>query len=234
MIWAFHGNLGDPADWDGVWHHLDDLDWRRVDLWKEAILPFDDWAATVNETAGLLDDEPVLMGYSLGARLAMHALVREDSPWKAAVLVSGHPGLPTEEARRQRQTQDEGWAERLRRDGWETFAEAWNAQPVLSGGPVSPRQMKVLHEHAGRLAEAFRVWSLGRQADLREPLRKVRVPQLWVTGSEDEKFTGLAGEVVAGNPRAEHRVIRGGGHRLPLQNPGELAECVRSFLDKSL
>jgi pimeloyl-ACP methyl ester carboxylesterase len=49
------------------------------------------WAQEFNKA---LPKEPILLGYSMGARLCMHALL-ESCP-KALILISSHPGLKTQ------------------------------------------------------------------------------------------------------------------------------------------
>ena len=57
-------------------------------------------------------------------------------------------------------------------------------------------------------------------------LKQSPVPQLWIAGERDPKFTALArraaGEQAVIIPRA--------GHRLPLEAPARLAESLQQFI----
>jgi len=230
MIWALHGNLGSPADWDAVQNCLRGNLFERVNLWAEPALNYGEWAKRFNSVASAMDPHPVLLGYSLGARLAMHASIAPEPVWQAAVYVSGHPGLTDDTARTMRLFKDLDWADRIRGGGAAAFLKEWNAQDVLADNPIAPHQEDTVRVYADRIAEAFEFWSLGRQADLRPGLARCEIPQLWVVGEEDEKFHELAVRAVDAIPSARLHVISGCGHRVPLQRPQELADCIREFL----
>ncbi len=230
MIWALHGNLGSPADWEALQGRLRTSLFERVNLWAETILPFQDWGKRLNHLAGAMDPHPVLLGYSLGARLAMHALHAPEAPWKAAVFVSGHPGLEGDGARTLRLLADLDWADRLRTGGIDHFLNDWNAQEVLADGPVPENQREIVTAYANRIADAFEAWSLGRQRYLVPVLATCPTPQMWVVGESDEKFSSLAGKAAEEIPSASLHVISQCGHRVPLQQPQQLADCVRNFL----
>lgn len=230
MIWALHGNLGSPADWEAVQNQMRGSLFERVNLWSDTVLPFSSWVTRFNSLADALDPHPVLLGYSLGARLAMHAVLAPNASWKAAIFVSGHPGLQHEADCTRRLFKDIAWADRLRSGDIDRFLEDWNAQMVLSTSPVSEQQKDIARVYSERIADAFEAWSLGRQRDLRPALAACEIPQLWVVGGKDESFRTLASDAVEAIPSARLHVIPDSGHRVPLQHPKELADCMRDFL----
>lgn len=231
MIVALHGNLGEPADWAPVHKDLPRPSFDCVPLWERIpIAPFRDWAARMNDLEEVTNTTPVLLGYSLGGRLAMHMLLDDPRLWNAAIFISAHPGLSDPAAREARLIEDQAWARKMRNEGPIAFRQAWNAQPALAGSPVPPRQEAILREHAEAIAVSFETWSLGLQEDLREPLAACPVPQLWIVGERDEKFRALAEDAVARIPAAQWAVIPEGEHRLLLHRPHEVADCIRSFL----
>ncbi|MFT5469771.1 MAG: 2-succinyl-6-hydroxy-2,4-cyclohexadiene-1-carboxylate synthase [Verrucomicrobiales bacterium] len=234
MIHAIHGNLGHPSEWNQVQESFGPgFEWNCPNLWEDPVAPFAAWADRFNDQAEALDPCPILLGYSLGGRLAMHALASATPPlWEAAIFVSAHPGFPpnSENDRHLRSQRDTTWASTLRQDGAVKFLRDWNAQEVLRGQPISSRQVATVAKHPDSIAQAFEVWSLGLQADLRQQLLDSGVPQLWVVGAEDAKFRAIAEEAVAAIPSATLDVIEGCGHRVPLQKPRELAESICRFL----
>lgn len=229
MIWAIHGNLGEAGDWREVRESLPGTAFLTADLWKGPILPFREWAQDWNQSA-VGDGEAVLLGYSLGARLAMHALLERPSLWKAAIFVSAHPGLRTSVDRDRRLLEDAAWSGLLETGDAGSFLDQWNTQETLKGEPVGPEQRERLTEHRQAIAAAFRTWSLGAQEDLRPLLTGCSVPQLWIAGAEDRKFAELMRKAAAQIPTASYREVEGSGHRVPLRNPRGLSECVRHFL----
>ena len=234
MIWAIHGNLGHPDEWNECELSIaGDREWIRVNLWSEGVTDFAAWANRLNDQVEALDPEPFLVGYSLGGRLAMHALIAATPPlWNGAVFVSAIPGI-SDPSSTERRRQDLAWASMLRESSPVDFLREWNANGVLDGQPVSAHQTAVVEEYREQIAHAFETWSLGVQADLRQQLLACEVPQLWVVGAEDTKFRAIAEDAVEMIPHARLNVIEDCGHRVLLQRPRELAQCIREFIAES-
>src|SRR3954466_10003273 len=79
----------------------------------------------------------ILLGYSLGGRLALQALLA-GAHYECAIFISTGLGIDDEVARQARRASDEAWAQRFENDDWDAVINAWNAQPVLAG-PALPR-----------------------------------------------------------------------------------------------
>lgn len=222
-ILALHGNLGTTADWDlpGC------PDTHAIDLWDHVDLDFHEFAAALAGplSAGL--DKPILAGYSLGGRLALHALASFPERWVAAVIVSAHPGFCCVEDRIARRTSDAIWADRARSMVWDAFLDQWNAQPLFGEVPPALRARQVdLEPRREAIGKAFETWSLGRQEDLRSRLGRFTGPVLWITGENDARFTHLGEEMAAVFPDFRHLVVPGAGHRV-LEEGAE--SVVREF-----
>ena len=229
MIWALHGAVGMPEDWRAFSSEMSGV--RSLDLWGITGGVSKSLQETGDAIAGevsRVDDSPVLLGYSMGGRLALHALLARPELWKAAIIVSAHPGLSDANERSQRREKDARWAELARSGEWSAFLEKWENQGVLTGGQMPDRMPLAAHRAA--VAQSFIDWSLGAQSDLTNNLTRISCPVLWLTGERDEKFTRLAELAVPNLPRASHHVISSCGHRVPWEKPGEFAEACRQFL----
>lgn len=219
-----HGNLGGAEDWAGclsAWGGTG-LDCRAADLWS---LPKS--ARRSLETAGLALTETapqgaILVGYSLGGRLALHAFAAEPQKWRALILLSVHPGLKHEKERARRLAVDRIWASRCLRLAPADFITLWNRQPALRNSGAGPRP----HYNPRMVAPAFDAWSLGRQRDFRPLLHSLPVPLLWLVGERDEKFRALAREC---RPDAAVEVP-GAGHRLLEESPARTAQLIAEFI----
>jgi 2-succinyl-6-hydroxy-2,4-cyclohexadiene-1-carboxylate synthase len=229
MILALHGNLGGPGDWDELRARLPGERFVTPCLWEERIVSLREAGHRLGRWAA--EPGAVLLGYSLGARLAMHAVLAGGSRWAGAVFVSGHPGSGDAGARRERCRTDAEWARRFAAAEPGAVLAAWNAQPVFGGAEPAPDQEAIVRCHRDRIARAFRRWSWGRQEDLVPRLAGCAIPTLWVVGSEDRKFAAEARRAVSAIPGAAYQEIEGCGHRVPLQKPEPLAECVLRFLE---
>lgn len=239
MIWCLHGFLGRGADWDrlrAACHraHLPAV--RAPDLFAPGapLSPggesLAEWGDRFAEHVATRDWEPILVGYSLGARLALHALLARPRMWRAAVIVSAHPGLSGAAERAARRAHDERWARRVARDPWEALLRRWNAQRVFGGSAApGPRPESAFDRCA--LAAALRDWSLGAQAPLNGRLTEVRCPVTWVVGERDVRYLALARDAVAALAAGTLHVAPGAGHRVPWEAAGwfstSIAEVVR-------
>lgn len=237
--WCLHGAVGNAVDWREhahVWAKSG-IETRAVDLWRHldcCPMPMMEFGRVLNaECRGLGrvgERKPVLLGYSMGGRLALHALLDENPPWQAAVIVGAHPGLAgleSEAERVARRASDAEWGARALRGEWQEFLTDWNAQPVLAdSGSLTPPSALRRRE----VARSFIDWSLGAQESLWEELPTIRIPVLWVVGERDEKFRAIAERAVALLPQAELAVIPAAGHRVPWDQPEEFVERVKGFL----
>ena len=218
---ALHGNLGSPADWEAL--SLPGL--RAVDLWEHSALSYFEFAHELATTLSAGLEKPVLVGYSLGGRLALCAMAMHPDRWSGAVIVSAHPGLCCVEDRLARRVSDELWARDAREMAWPDFLEKWNSQAVFGGAPPTATQL-ALASRREAIALAFETWSLGRQEDLRSSLRSFHSPVLWITGEKDEKFTALAAEMGEVFTDFHHEVLPGCGHRVLAEQPEVVARVI--------
>lgn len=166
----------------------------------------------------------------MGGRLALHALLENPHPWRAAVIVSAHPGLESAPEREARRAADATWATKALAGNWQEFLTAWNAQPVLGGAIRDPQASGGLVIRRREIARSFVDWSLGAQQPLWERLHEITIPVLWVAGENDAKFLDLAKRATALIPNSRFAVASGSGHRVPWEAEEWLAAEVARFL----
>src|SRR6185369_6950562 len=78
--------------------------------------------------AGSIGAVDVVVGYSLGARVALGLVATRRAA--RAILVSVNPGL-AEAERPARRASDAAWARMARARGIDDFVDAWEAQPLF-------------------------------------------------------------------------------------------------------
>jgi 2-succinyl-6-hydroxy-2,4-cyclohexadiene-1-carboxylate synthase len=236
--WLLHGAVGMAADWRGFAKRLatEKTGSRAVDLWRFLDcqpLPLADFGKTLNAEAGGEVSRGcgrALLGYSMGGRLALHALLEKNHPWQAAVIVSAHPGLESEAERETRRASDAAWATRALTGNWQEFLTDWNAQPFLGGAMREPQASGSLIMRRREIARSYVDWSLGAQLPLWERLHKITIPVLWVVGENDMKFRALAERAVILLPHAKLAIAPTSGHRVPWEAEEWLTEKVFHFL----
>lgn len=221
MIWLLHGNVGVESDWDAVRHELGvahGVKSRTIDLWKYAhgYNDLDCVGCKIAEYIAKRDKNPIICGYSLGGRIAMHAVLAQPTLFRMAVFVSTHFGLNDKNERIWRMLEDENWAQKCEAN-FDSFYAEWqslplfgeNREPLVQEGVHS--RLEVMRSYTEELVFAFRRWSLCHQDYLLDKLAVVPTSQLWVVGERDTKFTALAKQAVGDAaviiPAAGHRVI---------------------------
>jgi len=177
MIHALHGAVGMAEDWSGFPVH-------GIDLWELLEGRPISLEAAGQKIAEAASDGDTLLGYSMGGRLALHAMAYRR--WKKVILVSTHPGLIADHEERLRQ--DEQWAQKAEGD-WDQFLTEWNAQTILP--PVSWGEREKLRSRKYEISQSFRSWSLGSQKRF-TPDSGHRVP--W---ENPEAFRAVLSQLVA-------------------------------------
>ncbi len=204
---CLHGFLGRGADWD----FLRDA---GFDIRAPSLFAGDSLDA-IRPEAG-----DVLLGYSMGARLALHRM--QTHRVAKAVLISA--GIASPEPGRQEL--DETWARRFESEPWESVVEAWNAQAVFGGRP-NPLTRNEADYDRKKLATALREWS---PAVMHMNPRDIATPMLWVAGEHDSKYREAATRASQRLPNAELWICPDAGHRVPWEQPARFIDRLREFV----
>ena len=236
--WCLHGSVGLAADWRALSEGLarGQISTRAVDLWRFLEcepMPIEKFGAAFNaDASGNTNRGPrILIGYSMGGRLALHALLEKDHPWKAAVIIGAHPGLEGEAERAARAGSDAEWASKALLSNWSDFLDAWNAQPVLQGAAIHDgKDRSRLQLRRREIARSFVDWSLGHQQSLWDRLGEIDIPVLWIAGEEDDKFKAIGERACSLIPDARFETAPQSGHRVPWQAADWLADQVGHFV----
>lgn len=234
MIWCLPGFLGTAADWkpfDEAWAATSGTTVRALDLFDKP-LPAEtpaQWAFKFVRALRQVDDAPIIAGYSMGGRLALHALLAEPRLFRAAIIVSAGLGIEGEEARQERRVRDDRWAARFETEEWRSVVADWNRQPIFGGSPT-PRERSETEFDRDALATALRWWSPAVQKPLGELLGAVIAPVLWVAGERDERYVDEARRAAAILPDCTLWIVPGAGHRAPWDAEERFRERVAEFL----
>ena len=80
------------------------------------------------------------------------------------------------------------------------------------------------------LANSLRGMGAGAQEPVTDRLGEVSAPVLLLAGSLDEKFTGIAQELLGALPRGEFAAIEGVGHAAHFEDAGAFNAVVLEYL----
>lgn len=243
-ILSLHGFLGQPTDWDLIQSYLmvsplaHRFEWWSVDYMKDPQLTpdhdFQNWATHFNQQvrARFPTGPRILLGYSLGGRLALQALKAAPDLFDGAVLVSTNPGLQRDKEKQDRLLSDQQWAARFLELPWSELMQAWNAQAVFKDSLAEPRRIESEYDRT-RLTQALTEWSLARQEDLREVITQQAAKILWISGEKDIKFVSIAMELQKRSLALKTETVSKSSHRVLFDQPGELAQKIIAFLEES-
>ncbi len=192
-------------------------------------------AAVIDQT---VDGPFKLLGYSMGARLALSLLLGEldgDAPRPAPsqlILVGGTPGLEDEEERAKRLETDRAIAEGVREHGVDWFCDHWSKVPILqSQRNIEPGFRESMERRRRKLSAdgicgALEGMGTGAMPPLWDRIGDLDIPTMLITGSEDAKFCGVAERMVAANASIQHRVMDAIGHTAHLEEPRRFARAA--------
>lgn len=182
-------------------------------------------------------DEPVaLVGYSMGARVALASALTAPELFRAVVLISGTAGIADAALRATRRAADERLAERIESEGIEWFADHWMSQPFfetqrrLGPGHVAEARRQRVANDPKALANSLRGMGAGAQPSYWHVLTRLDVPLLFITGEEDRKFSEIGEQIVAAVPQGMLVVIPDAGHATHLEAEGDVAEVIEHFI----
>jgi 2-succinyl-6-hydroxy-2,4-cyclohexadiene-1-carboxylate synthase len=242
-----HGFMGSSADWRGT---IPALGGRAfciaVDLpghGSSLELPADSYT-TEGATRAVIDtldrlevERPILVGYSMGGRLALYLALRYPERCAGLFLESVSPGLEGVEERAAQRTTDEERAKRLESGDFDEFLLDWYRQPLFAPLARDEDLLRQTIEARRRndpveLARSLRGMGTGSQPSLWNELEGLDVPALAVSGGLDEKYARISSRLAGISPRIEPAVIPGAGHNVHDEAPAEYVVLLAEFLDR--
>ena len=184
----------------------------------------------------ITDEAANLVGYSMGGRLALYLALHYASRFQALILESASPGLKTEAERIERIERDEALADRLERDGIESFVNYWGNIPLFSTQRSLPSDRRVqlriqrLKNRSHGLANSLRGMGTGVQPSLWSQLAELEAPVLVIAGELDVKFVEIANEMNSLLPDSKMVIVPDAGHTIHLEQVSAFQSAVMSFL----
>jgi uncharacterized protein (TIGR02246 family) len=168
----------------------------------------------------------VLIGHSMGGKVAQLLASRRPSGLTALVLVAPSPAQGKSLAEAEREAMKDAYAS--------PDSVAWTIDNVLAERalPLPLRDQVIADSLAGAVA-ARDFWPIAAiSEDVSADLARIDVPVLVIGGEKDkvDSVDMLRSVVLPSLPGAVMTVIPGAGHLLPLEAPHELAEQILGFI----
>ena len=197
----------------------------RADLPSTAALV----AAAVTSTIGA--GPCALLGYSLGARVALHVATGTTLAVSRVVVIGATGGIEDAEARQARRRADETTAAALEASGdLDGFIDRWVSGPLFARLGSAAQAGERRRNSAVGLASSLRLAGTGTQEPLWGRLPALTIPVLALAGADDTRFGGHALRIARVAPNAVATLIPGGGHAVHLGQPAPTARHVHHWL----
>jgi 2-succinyl-6-hydroxy-2,4-cyclohexadiene-1-carboxylate synthase len=172
-----------------------------------------------------------LLGYSLGARLALHAALERPAGLRRLVLIGGTGGIEDPAGREERRRRDEALADTLDDGDLDGFLARWLALPMFADLADPGLEARRANTAAG-LASSLRLAGTGTQIPVWDRLGELACPVLAVAGAGDHRFAAHAGRIAASAKAGVHSLVPGARHAAHLSQPGLSAAIVEQFLSR--
>ncbi len=171
-----------------------------------------------------------LMGYSMGARLALLYALEYPQEVTHLVLESGSVGIEDREARQERYVADQALADQIREKDIQWFAETWAKLDIFKTQQQLPLrvqqqiQRRRLLNSPHALAFTLEGSGQGTMPYVGHRLSELTMPVCYISGELDVKYTAIGARYFGD----VHRIVPQVGHNVHVEAP----EAYRQILEK--
>lgn len=194
----------------------------------------------VRHISSILDhfgfEKIVIAGYSMGGRAALSYSLKNPQRIIAGIFESATAGIEDIEAKKDRVEHDFLLADKIRREGVESFLDFWFNLPMFSALRDLPDFEDLKNGRTNNsiigLANSLSSFSTGLMNSYWSDLHKLDFPVLLISGESDDKFTSINERMHKKFKQAEHKIIPQAGHNTHLEKPELFTNLVLEFLNK--
>jgi 2-succinyl-6-hydroxy-2,4-cyclohexadiene-1-carboxylate synthase len=240
IIWCLHGSLQTASVWKPIGNAIESefgsVQVEAVNLYENEYESFGHWRQQFykkveKQTKG---EPSLLLGYSMGGRLAMNACVHRPSLWSGVIAVGADPGIISDDARSNQLQKDLEWARRFRTEDIQELLVEWDELPVFCGRSNCARR-EISELDSEKISRFFDVFSKARQPNFLPMLSKLIIPpMLYISGCDDLKYTKIGQGLASDCLQIQNKVIPNAGHRVPWENQDAFISEVSVFIDSVL
>lgn len=213
----------------GFMQHADS--WSRVaaavgERYPVRVVDFSTW--TFEERVAEIDaDGCVVVGYSMGGRIALHAAL--ESRFAGLVVLGASAGIEDADERRRRREADSELADWIEAHSIDEVVARWERNPVFASQSeelvAAQRPGRLAHSPAD-LARLLRSAGQGALDPIWDRLPELEMPVLALAGENDGVYRAASERIASLVPRGSAGVIAGAGHAAHLEAPDAVRDAI--------
>jgi len=184
----------------------------------------------------------LLVGYSMGGRIALELAASRLELVPRLLLLSSSPGIDDAvdgpDARMKRTCEDDQRASELLRDGLDAFVERWYRLPLFASFIAHPSfaatRVRRAQGESAFWARAVAGCSPGRSPSRWDALPALASRTIFAAGTLDERYAAIALRVKASAPALRLEFVAQSGHVLPIEAPARCSNLISEMLSHSI
>lgn len=178
----------------------------------------------------------ILVGYSMGGRVALSFTLKNIERVSALILESTTAGIENIEERKKRVEQDLILSELILNEGIDKFIDYWFSTPLFESLKKLNQFDKIIKERKFNnpigLSNTLKSFSTGLMNNYWDKLHLIKAPVLLLTGEKDEKYTTQNFRMNNLLQNSQHKIISDANHNTHLEKPELFTNFVLEFLNK--
>lgn len=178
----------------------------------------------------------ILIGYSMGGRLALSYAKNYSNLLKGLILESASPGIENFNERIARIESDNKLIEMIESQTVEEFIDYWMNQELFQTQKKLPaikleeiRKIKIENNNKTGLINSLLGFGTGQMNSLWNDLKKIQCRTLLITGELDEKYTIINRRMNELIDTSAHSIVKNAGHNVHLENPNDFVNLIYNF-----
>jgi len=196
-----------------------------------------DTVSAVGSVVHAFNSDAPLLGYSMGARIALLVAVERPASVPSLIIVSGTPGIEDTTQRNERIVSDTALSRSIRDRPVEEFLDTWTSSGItdLSHLPDAVRTHdRIVRKQSTSAGLAGALVGLGQgvQPSMWNRLDQLTMPVLLIHGEHDATYAAIADRMDESIPNSRTASIAGSGHNPLLDAPEETYREISAFLER--
>jgi len=246
-VLLIHGFTGSLEDWRDIHPNLDErFNYVGIDLigHGKSDSPTDIEKYKPDSLVGHIHDildhlsisKVIILGYSMGGRVALNFAVSHPQKMKGLILESTSAGIKNEKDRRERIESDEELASFIEVEGTEKFAERWMDQDIFNtqrrflDEKLQKIRNRITQNSKTGMTNTLRGFGKGKMPYLAAKVNLIHCSVLLISGELDSKFSQINKEQIKKFPSAHHQIIKNAGHNTHIEEPERYIQVVNKYL----